>query len=250
MNWDRNLRLGETEYVGLIDPAHAHETPFGTFYAHPEFPDRYDANQLCRVRCGPDATDGLLAHLEELYEPLGLAYRKVSGADPAVWAHLGPELEARGWMVARDALLLFTGTPTYKGNQELTIRAVGPDSRDLAGLYTNDRALDRGFQLARSQFVRVGGEYLVGHLEGRPACCCGWFPAGGLVRFRHVLTAPWARGRGCATRLIRHVQDHPEVRERDGLVILVSAEGPRPLYEALGFRVEGWFWEARLRPDL
>lgn len=245
MSWERNLRLGETEYVGFIDPTHARETPFGTFYAHPDFPDRYDANQLCRVRCDADDTDPLLSHLEKLYEPLGLAFRKTSGADPAVWAHLGPDLEARDWTVSRDALLLFTGTPVYQGNRELEVRSVGPDSEDLASLYTHDGRLDRGFELARSQFARVGGEYLVGYLEDGPACCAGWFPAVGLVRFRHVLTAPWARGRGCATRLIRHVQDHPEVRKRDGLVILVSAEGPRPLYEALGFRVAGWFWEAR-----
>lgn len=249
MTRNRNIRLGETEYRGLIDPVHARETPFGTFYAHPGFPDRYDANQLCRVRCAPDATDRLLGHVEASFEPLGLPFRKLSGADPAVWAHLGPALESRGWQVARDALLLFTGTPRYRGNPELEVRSVGPDSPDLARLYTNDGALDGGFRLARSQFDRVGGEYLVGRLEGRPACCTGWYAAEGLARFRHVLTAPWARGRGCATRLIRHVQDHPEVRQREGLVILVSAEGPRPLYEALGFRVAGWFWEALLEPD-
>ena len=41
-------RVGETEYAEL-DPQYVATSRFGSFYSHPGFPDRYDANQLCRV---------------------------------------------------------------------------------------------------------------------------------------------------------------------------------------------------------
>lgn len=67
-----------------------------------------------------------------------------------------------------------------------------------------------------------------------------------VARFRHVLTAPWARGRGCATSLILHVQGDPTVAAQDGLVIMVNPDGPVDLYRSLGFRHAMDFREAKL----
>lgn len=187
----------------------------------------------------------MLAQLEELYAGSGLGFRKMSGYDPGVWSHLEPALRTAGWEVGTSSLMLRTETPTREANPDVEIRAVPPDAPDLESLYRTDGELDRGFELVRSQFDRLGGEYLVGYLDGRPASCTGWFVADRMARFRHVLTAPWARGRGCATTLIRHVQRHPTVRAQDGLVLLVSAEGPGGLYHRLGFRTVMPFWEAR-----
>ena len=91
---------------GEVDPAFVVASPFGDFYSHPDFPDRYDANQLCRVRLDAGQTDELLRALEELYEPTGLPYRKVSGYDPAVWSHLAPTLADAGWGVWTTHLML------------------------------------------------------------------------------------------------------------------------------------------------
>ena len=240
---DLFFRLGETEY-GTVDPQHTQTTRFGTFYAHPQFPDRHDANQLCRVSCARGEAPDMLAELERCYAPLNLDFRKVSGYRPDVWAYLEDELTARSWKVWTCSMMLYSAEPVRGPSPSLGVRAVQPDSADLESLFRSDGHLDRGFELARSQFQRMGGEYLVGYLEDRPACCTGWFVQGRVARFRYVLTAPWARSQGCATSLIRHVQRHPEVRRQDGLVIFVGEDGPRRLYHDLGFRVVGQVWEA------
>ena len=125
------------------------------------------------------------------------------------------------------------------------MRSVPPTSPELEAFYTTDGELGRGFVFSRSQFERVGGEYLVGFLDDEPVCCTGWYPAAGYVRFRHVFTTPSARGRGCATSLIHHVQGLPEVKAAQGLVIMVAGGGPKTLYEQLGFREASRFWGAR-----
>ncbi len=241
---DLLFRLGETEY-GTVDPQHTQTTRFGTFYSHPLFPDRFDANQLCRVACTRAEVPEMLAELERCYSTLNLDFRKLSGYRPDVWAHLEDELTARGRKVWTSAMMLFTAEPRREPSFTLDIRSVQPDSADLESLFRSEGQLDRGFDFAVSQFHRMGGEYLVGYLDDRPACCTGWFVQRRVARFRYVLTAPWARNRGCATSLIRHVQRHPEVRGQDGLVIFVGEDGPRALYYDLGFRVVGQVWEAK-----
>jgi GNAT superfamily N-acetyltransferase len=238
-------RLAETEYHALLDPRFTRPARFGTFYAHPEFPDRYDANQLSRVQCPPGAVDSMLEELETLCVAHRTEIRKVSSGSRTMLANLGPELQGRGWQVWSSALLLHSEPSRRSGNSDLEIRSVLPTSPDLVALYSSDGQLDRGFQLAQSQFARVGGQYLVGYIKNTPVCCTGLFSAAGLIRFRHVLTAPHARGHGYATTMIRYVQELPVVRGSDGLVIMVNEVGPRRLYEDLGFREAATFWDSR-----
>ena len=214
-------------------------------YSHPLFRDRFDANQLCRVSCGRAEIPEMLAELERCYAPLDLGFRKLSGYRPDVWAHLEEELTARRWKFWTCTMMLFSAEPKREPSLRLDVRSVRPDSAELESLFRSDGQLDRGFEFARSQFQRMGGEYLVGYLDDRPACCTGWFVQRRVARFRYVLTAPWARSRGCATSLIHHVQRHPEVRGQDGLVIFVEEDGPRTLYSDLGFRAVGQVWEAK-----
>ena len=237
-------RVGETEYVE-VDPQYVRPSHFGDFYAHPDFPDRYDANQLCRVRCEPDEVPSMLEELEDLYRPTGLDFRKVSGYDPDVWSHLGPTLEDRGWRSWTTRLLVQKAESVRVPNPEVRVVSVPSDSPDLEAFYRDEDGLERGFVLARSQSARMGGEHLIGYVDGEPAGCTGWFVRDGIARFRHVLTAPVFRGQGVATTLIRHVQDHPAVAACDALAIMVGEDGPGPLYEQLGFRDVMLFWEAK-----
>lgn len=238
-------RVGETEYVE-IDPAFVVASPFGDFYSHPDFPDRYDANQLCRVRLDAGHTDELLRALERLYEPTGLSYRKVSGYDPDVWSHLAPTLSDAGWGVWTTHLMLHRADSLRPPNGDVIVSAVPSTSPDLELLHQTEGSVDRGFELARRQSARMGGEHLVGYLAGKPVGRTGWFERNGVVRFRNVFTQPSARGRGVATTLIHHVQHHAAVQAADELAIMVNEDGPRRLYEELGFRRVMTFWEAKL----
>lgn len=241
---EHHVRIGETEYAAL-DPRYVHPGRFGDFYSHPDFPDRFDANQLCRVRCRPGEVEAMLAELDALYEPTGLEYRKVSGYDADVWSDLGPGLSDLGWSLWKTRLLVLRSAPRLEANPDVQVAVVPPESQDLEALYQSDDGLDRGFELARSQASRVGGEYLVAYLDGKPAGCTGWFSRYGVARFRHVLTAPECRSRGVATTLILHVQRHPTVMACDTLAIMVNEDGPDSLYERLGFRDVMEFWEAK-----
>ncbi len=240
-------RVGETEYAG-IDPEYVTETRFGDFVSHPDFPDRYDANRLIRVRCEVGQLPMLLEELEALYQPSGLEYRKLSGYSPEVWEMLTPALQDLGWGVWTDRVMLHRTPAARPTNPDVRIAAVPPTSPDPESLYTSDGTLDRGFELDRIRAPRIGGEYLVGYLNDRPAGCTGWFVHDGIARFRHVYTEPWARGSGVASTLIRHVQDHPQVVASDELAILVGGGGPAALYEQLGFRDVMLFWEAKTPP--
>ncbi len=244
---DANLseQLAETDYHGFVDPRFTHECEFGTFYSHPDFPDRHDANQLCRTRCTAGESDRLIEALDRLRSTLRVETRQMSGGDPVTWAHLGPELKRQGWSLYSESMMLFTAPSRRKARGALDVRSVAPTSPELEAFYTNDGEVSRGFVLNRSQFERVGGEYLVGFLNGEPVCCTGWYPAAGYIRFRHVFTTPSARGRGCATSLIHHVQELPAVKAARGLVIMVAEGGPKALYEQLGFREASQFWGAR-----
>lgn len=96
-----NARLGETEYAKLVDPACLRPSRCGEFYRRPDFPDRYDANQLIRLRCAD--TGVIREEVEALYAGTGLPFRKVSGYDPAVWERVAADLEREGWTVSREA---------------------------------------------------------------------------------------------------------------------------------------------------
>lgn len=169
---DLRTRLGETEYA-TFDPRYTEPGRYGSYYFHPDFPDRYDANQLFRVDCRPSEVAPMMEDLRIRSRDRGLDFRKVSGYDPDVWRHLGPALADAGWSLWRSAVMVLSEEPTRKVNPDVVIRRVEPTSPDLEGLYRADGTLDRGFELARAQYGRLGGAYLVGQLDGRPACCTG-----------------------------------------------------------------------------
>ena len=85
--------------------------------------------------------------------------------------------------------------------------------------------------------------FLVGWLEGEPVSTTGWFVVDGVARYRGDYTRESARGQGVASTLIQYVQSHPSVQAQDGLVMHCGEGGPVPLYEQLGFRTRGLYYE-------
>ncbi len=232
-------RLAYTEYTYLVDPAYVRQTAFGPFYHHPDFPTRHDANQLFKCRCGKDDADDLLEHLEELYAPTGLPFRKISGHDRTTFETLRGPLTQRGWKLSVTWMMVFDRSPERPINPDIEIRAFDatqPSLPDIDRLRTlEDGSVTSGHRFHRSQDARVGGEWLVGYLDGEPVSSTGWYVVGGVARFRRVMTMPEVQGQDAATTLIRYVQEHPIVREQDALTIHCGEDGPVRLYEQLGF---------------
>ncbi len=238
--------MAETEYALFREPAHSRVTPFGTFVHHPAFPTRYDCNQLVDARCPRGATAAFFRNLTAHYAGLNLGFRKISGHDPVTLERLAPVLAREGWQVNHGRMTVFRGARVREANPAVTVRAVDPFNPDLETAYIGKRVpgvLDMGFQYHRTQTPRVGGEWLVAYQDGQPVGTAGWYVVGRLARFRFIGTLEHARSQGVATTLIRHVQEHPVVRQQDALVIFVNDDGPVSLYEDLGFRTVGRMWE-------
>ena len=189
-------RLAETEYVELADPNYTTLTPFGTFYHHPEFPKRHDANQLMRTVLPADAEpESLLEHLEALYSGTTITHHKMSGHDPSTFERLRTHFpEDQGhttWM------MVFERTPKRPPNPGIEVKAVTAElETDLDDLHRNENGkITDGHRFARSQGPRVGGEWVIGYVGGRPASSSEWFVVDRIARFRGINTREWARNR-------------------------------------------------------
>lgn len=239
-------RLAETEYALFDAPGRSVPTPFGTFVHHPEFPMRYTCNQLIRARCDPGRAAEFFEDLERRYADLNLAFRFVSGHDPASLTVLRPALPS-GWSSKEGWMLVWDGEPSLGSNPAVSIREVPPDDPDLVGLHTKpDGTPDHGLRYYVSQLARTGGTWIVAYLDGEPAGSTGWFTVGGVARFRFVGTVERFRRRGVASSMIRYVREHPEVRAQEHLTIMCHDPAVFSLYRRLGFREAGMFWELSL----
>lgn len=246
MTSDRRLldRVAEMEYVLFRDPGHTRQTRYGTFVRHPGFPTRYDCGQLTNVRCAPGDAGRFLEELDRLYGGTRLQHRKISWHDPATTRELVPLLTRARWEIHGCRMMTWRAQPCRAVNLAVAVRVVDPFHPDLVALMTEMGRLDGGFAWHRSQTPRLGGEWLVAYLDGKPVGSTGWFAHGRMARYRFIGTEEGARGRGVATTLMRHVQDHPEVRRQDALVLHVGDDGPVRLYEDLGFRTVGRAYDA------
>ena len=240
-------RLVAPAYARFHDPAHTIRTRFGWFVRHPDFPDRWDANQLFNVRCEPTEIGDLLTELDELYSATDIPYRMMEFHDATTVEVLIPTLRAKGWRCWPRFVMQFLAKPKRTTNSDLIIRSVSfadPEG-DRAAMYAEHDRL-RSFQFRQSQDERLGGEVLIGYLDGYPVGHAGWFIVDGVVRFRPIGTRTVHRNKNVATTLVRYVQEHPTVREADTLCLFCDEDGPKGLYEELGFVKRGQLWSALL----
>ncbi len=240
-------RVAETEYVLFRDPSHTVEREYGTFISHPDYSGRYDCNQMFNCRCPAGRVEDFLNELDRLYVGKPLGFRKLSGHDEGTLAVLEPVLSGRGWEFSRTLMMTLGAEPVISANPAVEVRAVDPFHPDLELQYTRKLergTLDQGFAYYRTQQARLGGEWLVAYIDGKPVGTTYWFVVDRVAGFTWVGTLPEYRRRGVASSLILHVQNHPKVRAQDTLAISCNSEPTIRLYEKLGFRGIGWLWEA------
>ena len=235
-------RLIETEYTGSYDPRYVRQTRFGRICLNPHAPER---NALFDCHCSAGEVEEMLAEAERICAGADLPLDKICGHDRQTYEYLKPVLEERGWEEASQVVMTFENKPRRPNNGEVEIEVIDPENMGTNQSYRTFFADEDmpAWHYRCANEPRLGGEQLVGWLDGKPAGIAGWFAVGGIARFRSVVTQPWARRRGVASALILYVQNHPAVKGQEALVICAREKGyPRRLYERLGFGVRGMMW--------
>ena len=231
-------RLARTDHPPTDDPE-VTETVFGLHVT------RIGRSALLNCRCAPETVDACLAAVQSL------GVTKLAGHDEATLDLLWPRLESQGWSRGGLLMMVFSDPPEIDSNHDVYVEVIDPARLACASSYkqllAENDALDH-WQMEVETEWRLGGEVLVGWLDGRPAGRCGWFVRDQVVRFRGIYTQDWARGNRVATTLIRYVQDHPTVAQHGALTIFslpADQGGAERLYERLGFRTVGFRWVLR-----
>ncbi|MBD04572.1 MAG: hypothetical protein CME24_09535 [Gemmatimonadetes bacterium] len=175
----------------------------------------------------------------------GLSYMNLCGHCNDTYEALLPAI-LPGDRLECEWMLVHRRDATLKSNPDVEIEVVEPNSA------REDELRAACSKLARHEYYRTCDAHLEGplvyaHLDGEVVGTAGWFIAGGLARFRSIRTVEHLRRRGVATSMIRFIQQQPQVREQDGLVIFCDTEDTIHLYERLGFVRHGYLW-ALFRP--
>ena len=158
-------RLAQTDSPALGDPEAS-----GTAYG-PQV-RRMGTTTLLADPCHPDGVDGLLAWVA----PHDIS--RITGTDAATLHRLWPRLEVAGW--SRGGLLMMVSQEpsAIATNPDVEIEVIDParlaQSPSYRKLLADDGALDH-WQMEVETAWRLGGEVLVGWLDGRPAGRCGWY---------------------------------------------------------------------------
>lgn len=197
----------------------------------------------------PDRLDaaGLIAEVERVLSAAGLEHRHAIVADDRGGSRLAAGIAALGWSARRRTIMAHRRPGAADG---VPVRELGEaEARELV-----ERSLagnPAGFspdvvrQLVEARAVLAsGGARTYGAVpDGVPVSACDLYTRGRVAQVESVMTLEEHRGRGLASAVVLHAL----ARARDAgceLVFLQMDEddGPRTLYERLGFDPIGSIW--------
>ena len=196
----------------------------------PAIPERSVVN--CVVYDGADALEAQLERVADEYDRAGvLAW--------TVWVH---ESDKHAQSVLEAAGNVLDAEPMAQGRE---LNEVDPPDEGELDLVPDpspadfDPVIERsygwpGFGRALAAFPPEFHPYLARH-EGEPACCLGTMDHDGDAAVTFVGTAPEARGRGLATRLMRRAL--ADARDRGCTTTTLQATRlGYPVYARVGYR--------------
>jgi GNAT superfamily N-acetyltransferase len=187
-----------------------------------------------------------LPRLAEEYEASGIH----------AWTVWAPERDERATALLAEAGHRLDAAPAAMCMELRDLGSERPDDLDLDPDPTvammaelNDAAYGTGPDMARALQQLPGVVLHVARVDGRPASVVGTHDFGGDTCILFVATAPEARGRGLATRLM--VLALHDARDRGATTTSLQAtKMGYPVYAKLGYRDLGalQMWERRAQP--
>jgi GNAT superfamily N-acetyltransferase len=157
------------------------------------------------------------------------------------------ELGQRGDKISWDVVMSLT-TLAWEGPQEVETEGVEEVDPPTDGFWSRLRgsmrefkiedpsALDQLLAIERLLFAAGGKRWFTVRRDGVEMAFASITIAEGVGYIDHVVTLPEARGRGFATALTQRAISESVAAGATEVFLLVDPDGPRRLYERLGFR--------------
>jgi GNAT superfamily N-acetyltransferase len=221
----------------------------GVAYFDDDYPERYVSNFLLVVRDEATLTGDRLASLaDDILGAEGLSHRHVTVLG-ARGEQLAPAFRDRGYEVERIVAMALRRPPDRPATLSTEERSFDEARPLMEEIYR--RELPRAPETA-DRFVEqhaawdriLGTRRFVARIDGTLAGQCELYVNGADAQIEYVDTLEEYRGRGVARAVVLAAAEAAR-RERADRIFIATDEddGPKPLYERLGFDPIGREWE-------
>lgn len=231
---------------GLQERTCTRAVPFsgGTAFFHERFPDSWTHNFLrVEAPAGTLTAEAIAAQADALHSAQGQSHRRLWVGDEATGAALAPGLQALGWEVTREWVMVHRGAiPESAAGlsvSRLSDEEVFPFWEELFRRMEHVRGEEMVRQLAtRNQQLgqRLSVQHFGIRVEGRLVSACDLYPGEGVSELQDVDTLEEHRGKGYARAMLLGVL---RAAHEQGLaptfLTTVEEDWPKDFYGRLGF---------------
>jgi GNAT superfamily N-acetyltransferase len=222
--------------------------PWGAVVTDPRFPEVWDVNYARVERMLPGLTlEAIEAVLEPELGAAGAAHRHLVLFDPEGLRGILTAASARGATLSWDAVMAVGGRrmDRVRSASDPGVEEVRPvDDGFLGEVRASLTEFDVDDPLVASQLIAIEREVLLPAGKrwfripdaGRTAALGSILPIGDAALVDHVVTLPFARGRGYASAIVTRMVDAARTAGASGVWLLAEPVGPAErIYRRLGF---------------
>jgi ribosomal protein S18 acetylase RimI-like enzyme len=233
------IRKLSLDSAGHVDPFR-----FGTLVSDPMRPEIWDRNFVFLERTAADAEPGEIAAEVDRIQT-GLRHRRAVVHDEVAAIRLAPGFRELGWSVSRYLVMVLEGEPPAPRHEvaALTDAELEPPLREFIRHEESPESKEVEDQLVslHAPIRSVIEVRVFAHREaGAPVSWCELYSEGKTGQVEDVATLPEHRGLGYASSVVAAAARTSIAAGHDLTFLVVNeVDGPRALYERLGFVAVG-----------